>query len=89
MENKNHKNRLPKQPKQTYLQAILFDKKIWTFENANNWFFEHGFTMPKNKLVHETQKYYRFRIKHPNYKKFEYRIKNLGHGIDAIIGIEI
>ena len=65
-------------------QSVIFDKEIWDTTRARRW-------LNKNKLyplkrVHETTRYYRYRIRNPDYEKYEYRIKVLSNGIKAVIG---
>jgi len=69
------------------LQAVLFDKDKWSLTDAKKWFDSHNFEMPVGKLIHQTKKLIRFRVMHPNYKKYEHRIINIGDGIKFILAI--
>ena len=54
------------------LQAVLFDRFKWSTEDAKQWLKEHSF-LPIKK-VHITDKFKRFRIAEPDYKKYKYKI---------------
>lgn len=69
------------------IQAVLFDKDLWSLNDSHQWFHSKGFTMPKDKEVHVTENYIRYRVVNPNYKKYIYRIKDIGKGINFILAI--
>jgi hypothetical protein len=62
------------------VQAILFDKTKWTFDDASLFLYDHNVEPIK---MHETQNFYRFRLKTPN-KKYKYRIKTISPGIKFV-----
>ena len=74
--------------KHTEIQSILFDRNLWTLQDAKDWFYNEGFIMPEGKEVHATKQFWRFRVLQPN-KKFIYRIKWLSKkdGIKAVFAI--
>jgi len=65
------------------IQAIIFSRKIWTTELAEEWLKKHKYH--PIKAVHITKNYYRYRLKDPS-KLSGYRIKEIGKGIKLIIG---
>jgi len=66
------------------IQAILFDKNLWTAKNAYKWVKGHGYNPIKR--VHITKNYYRYRITDPKTYRLM-RIKNISdNGIKFIIG---
>jgi hypothetical protein len=67
------------------LQAILFDRFKWSTQDAKQWLKEHSF-LPIKK-VHITNKFKRFRIAEPDYKKYKYRISHGDNGVSFIIGV--
>ena len=45
------------------VQAVLFQKERWKPEDTVDWLLDHGF-LPIKK-IHETKRYYRFRLRKP------------------------
>lgn len=75
--------------KNSNVQAILFDRKIWSENGAKRWILDHNFNSVKQE--HLTKNKIRFRIKDPN--EFSYfRTKKLppvnkdDMGVEFIIG---
>ena len=66
------------------LQAVLFNKSIYDTTYARRWLRRHNITALKR--VHETTNWLRYRINQPDYDRFEYKTKNFGNGIKAVIG---
>ena len=68
------------------IQAVLFDKNYWTtkkaMENLKAWRHQ------PIKRVHTTDKYHRYRLIKPNYKKYHYIIKRGNNHIDYIIQLK-
>lgn len=65
------------------ITAVLFDKHSWYKPDAEKWLMEHKLKPIKN--VHETDNFYRYRMKNP--KGYHYmRTKKLDNGINLIIG---
>jgi len=67
----------------SYIQAILFDNKYYTTQEARKWLYDNDFKPIKK--VHKTDKYLRYRITEPN-NKDKYRIKKINNNINFIIG---
>ena len=68
------------------IQSIIFNKEeLWDTTRARRWLNKNKFYPIKR--VHESARFYRYRIKEPDYDRFEYRTHNLGHGIKVIRGI--
>lgn len=66
-----------------WLQSILFDKNIYTLEEAKKWIIIHGY-IPH--MIKVESKKLRFRI--GKKKKFDYfRSKKVGEGITLVFGI--
>lgn len=60
------------------IQAILFDRKYWSVDDAEDEFFNKmNLTLPKGKKIHLTKNKIRFRVLTPNYDKFYYITKVL------------
>jgi hypothetical protein len=64
------------------IQAVLFDKHIWPLELTESYLKLHNFHPIKK--VHETKKYYRYRLHKPS-KSGRYFTKKLNNGILLII----
>jgi hypothetical protein len=64
------------------VQAILFDKTIWSPNSSATWLMRHSFHPIKR--MHETSHYYRYRLMEPS-KRRRYVTKTIGHGIKFII----
>ena len=67
------------------IQAILFDKTIWTPQEASKFLKIHNYKLLKDNKMRETAKYYRYRITQPDYKKYLYRILSIG---DKNLGVK-
>jgi len=65
------------------IQAIIFSRKFWNTELAEEWLKKHKYR--PIKPVHITKNYYRYRLKDPK-KLSGYRTKEIGIGIKLIIG---
>ena len=69
----------------TETQTLLFDKKIFSLENAMDWIYRHNYTNATD--VDETENKYRFRQQEPSkFKKDSFRTIHFGDGIEAVIG---
>ena len=68
------------------IQAVLFDKSYWTTNQARNYLNKNGYIPIKR--VHTTDKYHRWRLLEPNYKKYDYLFKKGHNHIDYIIQIK-
>lgn len=66
------------------VQAVLFDKSLFTPEEARKWLVNHK--LPSRKRVHITDKYLRYRILEPN-QFARFRTKQIKEGIKLIIGM--
>jgi len=66
----------------TYVQSIIFDRKIYTLSNARGWLKLHGYEPIKQP--HTTEHYHRYRIRKPD-KNDNYITKDLRNGIKLII----
>jgi hypothetical protein len=67
------------------VQSVIFDKHVWNILGAHQWLIHNHFYPIKSP--HETEHFYRFRLKNP--KKFRrYITKNLGNGVELIIGFK-
>ena len=71
----------------TFIQAVLFSKDMYDTNRARRWLMKHK--LYPIKRVHETTHLYRYRIREPDYDRFEYRTKILTPGIKTIVGIPI
>ena len=68
------------------IQAIIIDKNIFSLSDAKK--ILHDLKARPIKPVHETENYYRFRIKEPDYKKYHYKTKTIKKGIKLIVGFK-
>jgi hypothetical protein len=69
------------------IQAIIFNKSLWTQKRANNWLKIHKLKLLKNKKVRITENFLRYRITDPSlYQSFV--TKKLQNGIDIIFGLK-
>lgn len=67
------------------VQSVIFDRKIFTLQQATKWIVAHGFkTRYRNKAVDVKPHTYRFRQKQPS-KKYKYRTLNITDGIKFIV----
>ena len=70
------------------IQSVIFNKEyIWDTKRCRRWLSKHK--LYPIKRVHEQARYYRYRIREPEYDKYEYKTKNLGNGIKIILGYPI
>ena len=67
------------------IQAILFKKEFFNTKQANEFLKRHNFK--KIKPFDITNKYIRYRLIQPNYKRFIYRISSISPKIDVIYEI--
>jgi len=63
------------------IQAILFDKRMFTYTSALHWVYKHKYIPLK---VDITKKYYRFRLMEPS-THFYYRTFPITPGIKFIL----
>lgn len=68
-------------------QAVIFRKDMYDTARCRRWLSKHK--LVPIKRVHETTTYYRYRIREPNYDRFEYRTKHISEGVKIIVGIPI
>ena len=66
------------------IQSVIFDKDYWSPKTAAIWLLQHS--LHPIKEMHETEYYYRFRIRMPK-KSDRYITKDLGNGIKIIISM--
>ena len=67
------------------LQAVLFDKTAFNSESARHYLKISK--IPRLKRVHETDKYYRYRIKEPtDFDESSFRIVGISPHIKYIMG---
>ena len=59
----------------TIIQAVLFSKDTYDTYRARRWLMKHKLYPIKH--VHETINLYRYRIREPDYDRYEYRTKNI------------
>jgi len=68
----------------SHTQAIIFNKRHWRVNEAKNWIAAHGYH--PIKPVHTTARFHRFRLAVPNSRRYHYRTKKIGDGIELILG---
>lgn len=68
----------------SHIQAVLFDKDMWSTGRARRWLMAKGYQPIKR--VHTTKKYYRYRLVEPS-AGFKYRMKVIGDGIRFVMGV--
>jgi len=69
------------------IQAVIFNKLIWSNKEAQLWLNQHKLKPIKN--VHITKNYRRYRIIEPNYKyKYNYITHDIGNGIKLILEVK-
>ena len=68
------------------IQAIIFEKIKFTKEEAKKKFEKMDFKLLKGKKIHETERYWRFRVSDPKKNK-QYRTIAIKPGIKAIYAI--
>lgn len=76
------------------VQSVLVKKEHGiTLSDAQKIIKSHNFKpkLTNGKLkIHETENYFRARVREPDYEHFEYRIKKLEHApFDLIVGFRI
>lgn len=64
------------------IQAILFNKYTYTINEAEN--FIKKYNLKPIKRVHETKKFYRYRLIKPDGKIYNYRLKKINDDISFI-----
>ena len=64
-----------------FVRSILFDKALWTLEEAKRWAKDKGYRVSE---VEESDRYIRFRQTHRGAKR--YRYKEIGKGIKLLLG---
>lgn len=71
------------------VQSVLVKKdRGITLSDAQKIIKSHNFKPIKK--IHETENYFRARVREPDYERFEYRIKKLEHApFDLIVGFRI
>ena len=69
------------------IQAVLFSKDMYDTNRARRWLMKHK--IYPLKRVHESVHLYRYRLREPDYDRYEYRTKNVSQGIKMIIVIPI
>jgi hypothetical protein len=68
----------------SHIQSILFDRDKFTLYRARSWLKRNGFRLRhRNKEVHVTDKYFRFRQKDPDPNK-TYKTYHLPDGLTII-----
>jgi len=67
------------------IQAVIFDKLIWSNKEAQLWLNQHK--LKPIKGVHITKNYRRYRIMEPNYK-YNYITYDINNGIKLIIEVK-
>ena len=63
------------------IQSVLFNRNLWTQEQASKYLIRHQF---KNDGVDETENYFRYRQHEPDSKK-RYYTKVLNNGVEYIM----
>jgi hypothetical protein len=67
------------------IQAVIFNKQYFTHKTASNWLNKQK--IKPIKKYHETQNYYRYRIREPNnFSKF--RLISHKPGVKFVIGFK-
>ena len=65
------------------VQAVLFDKHIYSTSEARKWLKKHK--LVPIKMVHEVKNYYRYRIEDPSIFR-QFRIIKIHTGIELVLG---
>ena len=65
------------------IQAVLFEKRLWTTAQARSWLKKHH--IKPMKKTHSTNLWYRYRIRDPDQFR-RMRVIKLGNGLEFIIG---
>ena len=68
-------------------QSVIFSKDLYDTTRARRWLRKNKII--PSKRVHETTRFLRYRIKEPDYDKYEYRIKRISDGIKIIFAYPI
>ena len=67
------------------IQSVLIPKGTFTLEDAQEWILNNGFKLTFDKKpLDETDNYFRFRQKRPNYKR--YFTREIKDGVLLVIG---
>lgn len=66
------------------IQAVIFDKTMWTPIRARKWLDDHNYH--RIKPVHTTPHFYRYRLEEP-VKGAKYITKKVNPGIQLIIRV--
>jgi len=64
------------------VQSVLFDRRLFTPQNAADWLLSYHFRVYKLDI---TKKYLRFRQFPPNRNLYRYRTKQIANGIKFIL----
>ena len=67
------------------IQAVIFDKHLYTKRQCHTWLRHHGLNRIKNINIHETLNYFRCRIREPNESLYHYRTRNIHNGIKIVM----
>ena len=65
------------------IQAVIFDKHLYTKRQCDTWLRHHG--LNRIKEIHETLNYFRCRIRPVNQNLYNYRTRNIHNGIKIIM----
>ena len=65
------------------IQAVLFDKRLFTTAQARRWLIKND--LRAMKVVHITGSYLRYRVEDPNHFR-RFSTKKLSNGVEAVIG---
>ena len=65
------------------IQAIVISKEHFTKAKAEKWVRDNGFK--PIKIVHVVKNNYRFRLQEVDEKKYNYRMKTIAPGVQAVI----
>jgi 2'-5' RNA ligase len=69
----------------TEVQTIIFDKDVFSLDEARKWLSDNGFKTP---AVDETEDSYRFRQREPgDFREGSFRTITLRKGVKAVVGI--
>jgi hypothetical protein len=76
---------IPDKKEKLMLQAVLFDKNYYTPSYARHYLKISK--IPRLKKVHETDQYYRYRIREPeDFDETTFRTVNIGPNIKYVMG---
>jgi len=71
----------------SHIQAILLSNEYFTEKTADSWIKRHKYKPIKK--VHISPTAYRYRLREPDEKKYEYRTKRIKPYVKFIIGYPI